>query len=165
MTDAALDLEAYLDRIGFQGAVAPTLDALDALHYAHATSIPFENLDIQLGRPIKIDLESIQAKLVLRGRGGYCFEQNTLFAAVLELFGFRVTSLAARVRKGATRVLPRTHMLLEVHVEGSSWLADVGFGTGGPLLPIAMSPGRVSRQFAWSFRVVEEPGFLVLQSL
>src|SRR5579863_4240379 len=108
MAEAALDLEAYLERIGFQGAVAPTLEALEALHYAHATSIPFENLDIQLGRPIKIDLESIQAKLVRRGRGGYCFEQNTLFAAVLERFGFSVTALAARVRKGATRVLPRT---------------------------------------------------------
>jgi N-hydroxyarylamine O-acetyltransferase len=160
-----LDLEAYFERIGYTGVRSPTFEALNGLHLAHATTIPFENLDIQLGRPIKIDLASIEAKLVHAGRGGYCYEQNTLFAAVLEQLGFRVTNLAARVRKGAHRVLPRTHMSLQVDVDGSPWLADVGFGTGGLLLPVAMSPGEVSRQFAWSFRLVEEPGLWVLQSL
>jgi N-hydroxyarylamine O-acetyltransferase len=165
MDETALDLEGYLDRIDFAGAMVPTLETLQALHLAHAKNIPFENLDIQLGRAIKIDLASIQEKIVRAGRGGYCFEQNTLFAAVLERVGFCVTRLAARVRKGATRVLPRTHMLLEVPLDGASWLVDVGFGTGGPLLPIAMMPGLVSRQYTWSFRVVEEPGLWVLQSL
>jgi len=161
----SLDLDAYLCRIGYTGAQVPTLEVLDGLHLAHATHIPFESLDIQLGRPIRLDLESIEAKLVRSGRGGYCYEQNTLFAAVLEQIGFRVTRLAARVRKGASRVLPRTHMLLNVDVAGSPWLADVGFGTGGLLKPVAMLPGQVARQFAWSFRLVEEHGLLVLQSL
>lgn len=161
----SLDLDAYLCRIGYTGAQVPTLEVLDGLHLAHATHIPFESLDIQLGRPIRLDLESIEAKLVRSGRGGYCYEQNTLFAAVLERIGFRVTRLAARVRKGASRVLPRTHMLLNVDVAGSPWLADVGFGTGGLLKPVAMLPGQVARQFAWSFRLVEEHGLLVLQSL
>ena len=120
--------------------------------------IPFENLDIQLGRPIRLDLESIQSKLVRGRRGGYCYEQNSLFAAVLERIGFRVTTLAARVRKGASRVLPRTHMLLSVDAADSPWLADVGFGTGGLLKPVAMLPGRASRQFAWNFRLVERAG-------
>jgi arylamine N-acetyltransferase len=91
---------------------------LEAVHRAHAVAIPFENLDVRLGRPIRLDLASLQAKLVAGRRGGYCFEQNTLFAAALEALGFRVTRLAARVRLGAARLLPRTHMLLGVDVGG-----------------------------------------------
>ncbi|HVA48665.1 MAG TPA: arylamine N-acetyltransferase [Pirellulales bacterium] len=168
MTDlpaAALDLDAYFRRIGYTGPRQATPEVLDAVHLAHATSIPFENLDIQLGRPIGIDLASIQAKLVKARRGGYCFEQNTLLAAVLERLGFHVTPLAARVRLGAHRVLPRTHMMLMVDVAGQAWLADVGFGTGGLLEPIRLRPGGVSRQFGWSFRLVEERGVWVLESL
>src|SRR6516164_7620350 len=98
MTSQNLDLPAYLDRVEYTGPCAPTTAVLQALHLAHVTHIPFENLDIQLGRPIRLDLESLQAKLVRARRGGYCFEHNTLFAAVLERLGFGVTRLAARVR-------------------------------------------------------------------
>ncbi len=161
----ALDLDAYLRRIGHQGAREPTLATLEALHLAHATHIPFENLDILLGRPIRIDLESLQAKLVAGGRGGYCFEQNTLFAAVLRALGFEVTLLAARVRFGATRILPRTHMVLKVRSEGADWLADVGFGAAGLLLPVRFGEGEEVRQFAWAYRLVEETGQWVLRSL
>src|SRR5271169_2357064 len=104
-----LDLAAYARRIGHPGELAPTLETLKNLHLAHATHIPFENLDILLGQPIRLDLESLWAKLVTGGRGGYCFEQNALFAAVLETIGFRVTRLAARVRMGAAQVRPRSH--------------------------------------------------------
>ena len=90
-----LDLDAYLRRIDYGGALEPTLPALQALHLAHATHIPFENLDILLGRSIRLDLASLQAKLVAGGRGGYCFEQNTLFTAALRALGFDVTLLAA----------------------------------------------------------------------
>lgn len=160
-----LDLDAYLRRIGYEGPREPTPQTLAALHLAHATQIPFENLDIHLGRPIQIDLASIQAKLVHSRRGGYCFEHNTLLAAVLEELGFRVTTLAARVRLGASRVLPKTHMLLLVELDGP-WLADVGFGTGGLLMPIAMTPERISQQHGRSYRLLcEEPHTWVLQSL
>jgi N-hydroxyarylamine O-acetyltransferase len=165
---APLDLRAYLDRIGYRGETAgepaATAEVLRALHLAHATRIPFENLDILLGRPIRIDLGSIQAKLVQARRGGYCFEQNTLFAAVLEQLGFRVTRLAARVRLGASRLLPRTHMLLLVHMSEGEFLADVGFGTEGLLEPLPFVPGREERQFSWVYRVVEEGPLRVLQS-
>src|SRR5258706_15142470 len=107
----ALDLDAYLSRIGHRGVHEPTLATLQALHLAHATHIPFENLDILLGRPIRIDLASLQAKLVFGGRGGYCFEQNTLFAAVLQELGFDVTLLAARGGLRATRLLPRARIV------------------------------------------------------
>src|SRR5574342_262407 len=93
----ALDLDAYLERIGYTGGLKPDLDVLEAIHLAHATHIPFENLDILLKRPIALDLASLQAKLVAARRGGYCFEQNLLFSAVLQRLGFSVTQYAARV--------------------------------------------------------------------
>jgi N-hydroxyarylamine O-acetyltransferase len=161
----SLDLAAYLRRVEYEGALEPTEEVLRALHLAHATHIPFENLDILLGRPIRLDLDSLQAKLVHGGRGGYCFEQNSLFAAVLEEVGFPVTRLAARVRHGATAVLPRTHMLLLVRCEGKTWLADVGFGAEGLLHPVPFGKGEVSEQYRWSYRVVQEGDLWVLQSL
>jgi len=160
-----VDLDAYLARIGYAGELQPTAAVLEGLHLAHATHVVFENLDILLGRPIRVDLESIQAKLVHGRRGGYCFEQNTLFAAVLERLGFRVTRLEARVRLGAHRILPRTHMLLQVEADDRAWLADVGFGTGGLLKPMPLAMGPVVHQYAWNYRLAGEPGGLwVLQS-
>ena len=160
----AFRMDAYLDRVGYTGERTPTREVLEELHLAHATHIPFENLDILLGRPIRLDLESLQAKLVEGRRGGYCFEHNTLFAAVLEQLGFPVTRLAARVRLGATRVSPRTHMLLEVEAEGGPYLADVGFGGEGLLRPLALRPDQVTRQFGRDFRLAQAGGHWVLQS-
>jgi N-hydroxyarylamine O-acetyltransferase len=161
--DSSLDLGAYLDRIAYAGDRTPSKATLDALHLAHATHIPFENLDILLGRPIRLDLDSLQAKLVLARRGGYCFEQNRLFAAALEALGFAVTPLAARVRFGTSAVLPRTHMMLQVDVDGVRMLADVGFGIYGLLLPVALDEAGESHQFAWTYRVAGEAGRHVLQ--
>jgi N-hydroxyarylamine O-acetyltransferase len=166
MTDGLIsfDLEAYFQRIGYPGDRRPTRAVLEALHLAHATHLPFENLDVPLGRPIRLDLESLQAKLVRGRRGGYCFEQNTLFAAALERLGFHVTGLGARVRMGATRFTPRTHMVLKVDVDGGAWLADVGFGGEGLLLPVPLT-GEAVRQFAWTYRAVPEENRCVVQSL
>jgi N-hydroxyarylamine O-acetyltransferase len=160
----APDLQAYAARIGYRGDFAPSLATLRALHLAHATHIPFENLDILLGRPIRLDLESVCGKLVDGRRGGYCFEQNALFAAVLEAAGFRVRRLAARVRVAAGVVRPRLHMLLAVEAEGGWWLADVGFGADGLLHPLPLRPGDAIGQFAWAYRIAAEGQDLVLQS-
>jgi len=160
-----IDLAAYLERIDYAGELLPSLAVLEALHLAHATHIPFENLDVLLRKPIRLDLAGIQAKLVTGGRGGYCFEQNLLFAAALEAVGFRVEPLAARVRYGAGRTLPRTHMTLRVTVDGEPWLADVGFGAEGLLLPVPLVPGQEVEHFAWTYRVMEEGPAWVLQSL
>lgn len=161
---SALDLAAYLQRIGLDEPVQPNVAGLQRLHLAHATRIPFENVDVLLKRPIRLDLESLQQKLVTRRRGGYCFEQNLLFAAALERLGFRVTRLGARVRYRAARVLPRTHMLLKVDIGGDSWLADAGFGGEGLLHPILIREGAPSPQFAWMYRVIREGDAWVLQS-
>lgn len=141
---STLDLDAYLRRIGYAGALDPGSATLEALHLAHASRIPFENLDILLGRPIRLDLGSLQAKLVRDGRGGYCFEQNLLLAAVLGRVGFDVTPLAARVRYRITRAVPRTHALLVVETGGERWLADVGFGLEGLLMPVPLRAGAES---------------------
>jgi len=160
-----IDLEAYLRRIGYSGSLQPVPAVLEAIHLAHATHIPFENLDILLGRPIALDLVSLQAKLVTAGRGGYCFEQNLLFSAALQRLGFKVTHLAARVVYPSGRKLPRTHILLRVDVAGATWLADVGFGLEGLLLPVPLVSGREARQFGWTYRAVEANREWTLQSL
>jgi N-hydroxyarylamine O-acetyltransferase len=158
-----LDLEAYLARIGHAGDLDPTVETLTALHRAHVLSIPFENLDILLGRPIRLDLESLQAKLVHGGRGGYCFEQNSLFAAVLEHLGFQVTLLAARVRMGDDRSTPRTHMILAADIGQARWLADVGFGGDTLLDPIPFDEDEPVLQGAWAFQLCEEDDVRVLR--
>jgi N-hydroxyarylamine O-acetyltransferase len=159
-----LDRDAYLARIGYEGSLAPTIETLKALHFAHVSAIPFENLDIVFGQTISLDLAHLQAKLVTARRGGYCFEQNALFAAVLESLGFDVVRLAARVRFGATEIRPRLHMLLEVKIGAGPWLADVGFGCSGPLYPISLVDLAENQQGAWAFRIRAEGDELILQS-
>ena len=160
----ALDLDAYLGRIGYSGSLQPSRATLEALHLAHATRIPFENLDILLKRPIRLDLASLQEKLVLRKRGGYCFEQNLLFASVLELLGYSVMRLAARVHYPNRPKVPRTHIALLVEAEDTACVADVGFGLEGLLHPVPFVAGREARQFAWTYRLVEAGGEWALQS-
>jgi N-hydroxyarylamine O-acetyltransferase len=160
-----LDAGAYAARIGYKGRTEATIETLRELHFAHATSIPFENLDILMGRPISLELDWLHAKLIAGHRGGYCFEQNTYFAAILESLGFKVTRLAARVRFGSAGIRPRLHMLLSVELDGAPWLADVGFGCTGPLYPLRLDHTEPVRQSAWAFRVWIEHGLHVLQTL
>lgn len=160
------DLDAYLERIGYAGERRPMLDVLEAIHLAHATHIPFESVDALLGRPIRLDLASLQEKLVRGSRGGYCFEQNLLLAAALQELGFEVRQLAARVRHRGDGILPRTHMLLLVRTGGADYIADVGFGGEGLLLPVPFRVGHPCRHYAWTYRLVEErAGQWLLQSL
>ncbi|MEZ5962440.1 MAG: arylamine N-acetyltransferase [Planctomycetota bacterium] len=159
-----LDLDAYFARIGYHGARAATGDTLRALHEAHVEAIPFENLAIQLGElPLRLDLGSLQHKLVQRRRGGYCFEQNLLFAAVLETLGFQVARCEARVRSNAQRVLARTHLTLVVTVGDAQVLCDVGFGGEGLLWPVPID-GAEHAQGDVLLRVQYEDDLLVLQS-
>lgn len=131
-TDSPLDLDAYCARVGYAGSRAPTLEVLRALHFQHVCHVPFENLDVLLGHRVRMDLPALEEKLVRQRRGGYCFEQNTFFAAVLRALGFQVTPLLARVRWQAPPEVrtPLTHMVLRVDLDGRPWLADVGFGSG-----------------------------------
>lgn len=125
----SIDLRAYLRRIGYATPVAADLATLRNLAAAHTATIPFENLDPLLGVPIELSAEAVQRKLVQAHRGGYCFEQNLLFAEALRAIGFEVSGLLARVLWGRPEemITPQTHMLLRVELDGESWLADVGF--------------------------------------
>ncbi len=149
-----LDLEAYLARIGYDGVRASTARALSALHRAHVATIPFENLDIVLGRGISVALDDVQAKLVNRRRGGYCYEHGVLFAAVLERLGYSVDRLLARIGADEQRPRPRSHMTLRVRTNAGQWLADVGFGAG-LLEPLRWDDaGGESRQGSWTYQLV-----------
>ncbi len=160
-----LDVDAYLDRIGYAGDLDPTIETLTGLHRAHVLAIPFENLDIILGKPILLDVGSLQTKLVDDLRGGYCFEQNSLFAAALERLGFEITPLAARVRMGVQEPTSRTHMILAADIDGTRWLADVGFGGDTLLEPISFDGDEQVQQGAWTFRLIREAHSRVLQGL
>ena len=147
-----LDLAAYLERIGYPGDPRPELETLIAIHRAHVTAIPFENLDIVLGRGISLELEDLQTKLVGGRRGGYCYERGLLFAAALERIGFSLIRLIARVNPRRPEPGPRTHMLSRVLIDGRPWLADVGFGAG-LLEPIPLEAGTTVDQEGWHYRL------------
>jgi N-hydroxyarylamine O-acetyltransferase len=147
-----LDLDTYLARIGVEGALPPTSETLRTLIRAHALAIPFENLEIVLGRPVPLELEQLQAKMVRSARGGYCYEHVTLFAAVLERLGFGVTGLSARVRMGTGLLRPATHALLLVAAADGRWICDVGFGYG-LLEPLAFADGAETTREKWIFRL------------
>ena len=115
-----IDPGAYLRRVGWSDPVAADLATLRGLAMAHVASIPFANLDPLQGLPVELGLAALQRKLVDEGRGGYCFEQNLLFEAVLREIGFDVTGLIARVLWGHPEdaQTPQTHMLLRVVLAG-----------------------------------------------
>jgi N-hydroxyarylamine O-acetyltransferase len=165
----AFNLDAYFARIGYAGPRTPTLPTLQAIHALHPAAIPFENLDPLLRRPVPLDLSSLQAKLVGERRGGYCFEQNTLFAAALEALGFSVTRLAGRVRWMATSPEqpdgPRTHMLLRVDLENGPYLADVGFGAHLVAASIRLERGVEQPTPASILRLVGADQVFTLQTL
>ena len=141
-----LDLDAYLGRIG----AAPDAD-LAAVHRAHLAAIPFENLDVMLGRGVSVDLPDIAAKIVEHGRGGYCYEHALLLAAALERLGYDVERRLARIGDPAVQPRPRSHLVLLVRTGDDVVLADTGFGAG-LLEPVVLRDGAVARQGAWSFR-------------
>jgi N-hydroxyarylamine O-acetyltransferase len=153
----------YSTRIGYSGSAGPDLATLTALHRAHIGAIPFENLDIQMGRTVKLDPDALQAKMVRQRRGGYCFEQNTLFMLALQSIGFAPATREARVRQNTGGVVrPRTHMVLTMPCEGREWLADVGFGGDGLWEPMALD-GRSTQQAGVVYRVATEDSVQVLQ--
>jgi len=124
------DLEAYFARIGYTGPRTPTLVTLNAIAEHHTATIPFENLDVLLGRGINLDLVAIERKIVHNQRGGYCFEQNFLLMTVLLKLGFHAVPLSARVRWQRARDFtpPRTHVFIRVDLDGECWLMDAGVG-------------------------------------
>jgi N-hydroxyarylamine O-acetyltransferase len=157
-----MDMRAYLARIEYAGPSTPSLDSLRELHRAHMMSVPFENLDIAMGRPIVCEEEAIVHKIVTRRRGGFCYELNGAFAALLRELGFTVTLLSARVARETGRDGPEfDHLALRVDLD-EPWLADVGFGDSS-LQPLELRTGIEQPERRRKFRILEQPDSLHLE--
>ena len=142
MSAEAFDQDGWLRRIGYAGSRAPTLATLQGLIAAHSSAIAYESIDILLDHPPKLDLLSLQEKMIARKRGGYCFEQNMLFRGGLRSLGYNVTSLQARVVRGLEVDAPRPmiHMVLLVHLEEGEFIVDVGYGNLAPTAALKLAP-------------------------
>ncbi|WP_207434356.1 arylamine N-acetyltransferase family protein [Sabulibacter ruber] len=161
-----INLDRYLARIGYDGDTTPTLRTLQELHYYHTLTFPFENLNPFLKRPVPLDVETLQRKMVEDFRGGYCFEQNTLFSHVLQALGFTVRGLAARVlwNVPAGVTTARAHMLLLVEIEGEEFIADVGFGGLTLTSPLRLHDQSEQETSHETFRIVALEEEYVLQA-
>jgi N-hydroxyarylamine O-acetyltransferase len=169
MSTDSIDLDAYCARISYAGSREPTLAMLRALHWQHVSTIPFENLDVLRQRPIRLDVTSLQQKLVRDRRGGYCFEHNSLLFAVLLALGYRVTPLLGRgLWRNRNRPdlppAPRTHMLLRVDLPEGPFIADVGYGGAGYPYPLQLSPGLAQPSAHGTYRIVEHEHEYELQA-
>ncbi len=139
--NTGLDADRYFARIGYSGPRSATLDVLRDLHGLHPAAIPFENIDVLLKRPIRLELSAIADKILARGRGGYCYEQNTLLMAALQSLGFAVRSVAGRVQLNMDGVVTaRSHMVLLVSLSDGDYIADVGFGGLTLTAPLRLEP-------------------------
>ena len=155
-------LDDYLRRIGVARPAGPDLQTLRRVHAAHRETFLFENLTIQNGGCIRLGVQDLERKFLDEGRGGYCFEHNTLFGAALADLGFTPTALLARVRRGPSDRWMRTHMVLRVMVDGEPWLADVGFGGLSLFEPIPLREGASAVQCGATYALRREHSLWVL---
>lgn len=152
-----MDTASYLARIAYSGPIQPTADNLRAIHYTHLLAVPFENLDISLGRKIVVNEDAILNKVINLRRGGFCYELNTAFAALLRALGFQVTLLSARVARANGGEGPEfDHLALRVDLE-EPWLVDVGFGESF-LEPLRLQTDIAQTDPAGIFHLIEKDG-------
>jgi N-hydroxyarylamine O-acetyltransferase len=155
-------LEIYLQRLGLSSLPDRNLKGLTTLHRAHANALVFENLSPFLNDGVDVDVAKIAEKMLKSRRGGYCFEHNSLFAHVLAQAGFSVRFGEARVVMGRSDLPPRTHLVLKVELDGTTYLVDVGFGGPGLVEPMPLVKG-TANQSGWRFRTQPRGGDIVLQ--
>ncbi len=149
-------IDAYLKRIEYTGSLTVSLETLRGLHSGHVFHIPFENLDIHLGKAISLETDAIFNKLVHNRRGGYCYEMNGLFSAALLALGFDLTRLQGRIMFGSDEVRPRSHQISLIRLDGQQWIADVGYGGRGLLEPMLLIPDVAVQQYSETFRLIED---------
>jgi N-hydroxyarylamine O-acetyltransferase len=156
-----LNIKAYLERINYHGSLAPTAETLRELQVAHLLAVPFENLSIHAGQPIVLEDEALFAKIVERRRGGFCYEANGLFAALLRALGFDVAMLSARVANAEGEFGPDfAHMTLMISLE-QRWLVDVGFGDSFRE-PLLLDERSEQQQGRLAYRIVPDGARLIL---
>ena len=163
---AALDLDAYLAFIGHGGPVAPDITTLHAIALRHPLAIPFENLNALTGRPVPLDIATLQQKMLRDGRGGWCFEHNVLLGTALRAIGFKVNGLAARVMWNAPAgaVTARSHMVLHVDLDGQPYIADAGFGGLTLTAPLRLEAGVEQDTPHEPFRLTPLDGSFVVEA-
>jgi N-hydroxyarylamine O-acetyltransferase len=164
---STVDLDGYFARIGYTGPRAPTLATLQAIVQHHTQTIPFENLNPYLRLPVKLDLASLQTKLIDSRRGGFCFEQNGLLRQVLLALGFASKPLGGRVVWGRSpdSMPPRSHMVQLLTIDGQPYMVDVGFGGMTPTAPLLLEPDLVQETPHEPFRFVMAGDDYVLEAL
>jgi N-hydroxyarylamine O-acetyltransferase len=156
-----LNIDAYLERINYHGSLIPGAETLRALQVAHLMTVPFENLSIHAGQPIVLEDDALFTKIVEGKRGGFCYEANGLFAALLRALGFDVAMLAAEVAKAEGEFSPNfSHMTLMVCLE-ERWLVDVGFGDSFSE-PLLLDYRGEHVQGSRAYRIVPDGAHLVL---
>jgi len=163
---ADVDLAAYCARIAYSGSLSPTLETLAALQRRHIAAIPFEGIDVLLGRRVDLTPAAVDDKIIRRGRGGYCFEQNGLFERVLRAIGFEVEGLLGRVFWMAPpgALPPRTHLALRVTIDGRPWLADVAFGANVPPRPLRLDVAGAQQTEFGAYRLTRSEGETLLEA-
>jgi len=155
-THDGLPIGPYLARIGFSGPALPTVETLHALQSLHNERVPYENLDIINGVPLSLEIPAIYDKVVTRGRGGYCFELNGLFAWLLRRIGYGVTEHFARYLRDEPALPMRRHRVLLVEAEGEAYLCDVGIGACVPTFPLRFAPYIEQPQRRDVYRIVPD---------
>lgn len=156
-----MDSKAYLERIGIFEELTPTKANLQRIQTAHLRTVPYENLDILLKKPIRLDAESLYEKIVVQHRGGYCFEVNELLGHLLRELGYEVTDLFGRFLRGETGIPMRRHHVLMVKCMDDTvpYIADVGVGTGSPNLPMRMALGAELKDGVVTYRFAKHDFF------
>lgn len=158
-------LERYFERIGYTQSPRADLQTLQALHRLHLQRIPYENVDVFCHLPVRLDAETLTQKLLLRHRGGYCFEQNGLFLMVLKALGFHCRANLARVHRNRPEPGGRTHQINLVEIDGQTWVCDVGFGGSGFRQPLLLQADVESEQLGECYRLEKRDvhGFYLLR--
>ena len=150
-----MNIDTYLERINYQGSREPNKETLQALHLAHMLAVPFENLSIHWQEPIILNEQDLFEKIIDRGRGGFCYELNGLFAALCQALGFDVSKLSAGVSNGDGTYSPEfDHMTLLVTLE-DRWLVDVGFGDSFRE-PLLLDSQGEQQQYGRNYKVHKE---------
>ncbi|WP_424767796.1 arylamine N-acetyltransferase family protein [Paenibacillus sp. sgz302251] len=154
------EVRAYLDRINYDGPVEVSAECLARLQECHIHAVPYENLDILKGRPLSLEIQDLIHKIVIRRRGGYCFELNALFGWLLRELGYSVTDLVARFWRDESNLPPKQrHHVLKVEAEDVFYLCDVGVGGIVPRRPIKMLEGLAQQQGDEGYRLERDPDY------
>lgn len=159
MSNEALNVGAYLERINYKGRTDVSFETLYGLHTAHTLNVPFENLDVYFKKPILLDRDSLYKKIVENRRGGYCFEMNGFFSMVLKELGFKVTDLLVRGTRDGINYMGKLHQAMVVEVDGKRYLCDVGYGNDGLTAPLPIELDIEQQQFTHTYKLTAHPRF------